>query len=265
MLCLQGERESWPVFYKHLYKTSNNAYGSTLGSQNPFDCSLPPVFPPFGPLNPSFPHSVGGACFTLNDPGTHGANFPRETGPSICEKDKAVAVLNQHDSKADPRWKTDVRYEEGVILLSPCSGLACCEDFLRSLHGEVRPQQPLNSPVASCPIVTSIHNKDADSLENSVYLWGLSPALGQSDTSQQHGRQCSYCAWEAEHPAGGCPHMRPIPAHMCRSSSSQPPANAQGQSLTEYRASYSSEWDQPKIQQVYHHLPPCHRSPHPSL
>ncbi|XP_075307433.1 uncharacterized protein LOC142369081 isoform X1 [Odontesthes bonariensis] len=245
----QADRETWPVFFQHFYKTTNNVYGSTVGSQPPSGCLSPAFLPPFGVLTPSFSMAVGGAGSTLKDARMQGANFPRETGLSFGEEDEAV-VLKQLQSKVDSHWKTD--YVEGLILLSPYGGPTCCEDLLRSLPGEVRPPHQLNPPVASCPVFTSIHNKDADNFKNSTYLWGLSPAVGPPSNTclQPTSSRCSYCAWETEHPVGGRFETQTIPCHICRSSI-QPLARAQvpdnctepskKSQLTEYQARYAAE------------------------
>ncbi|XP_069015343.1 uncharacterized protein [Embiotoca jacksoni] len=76
----QSNAETWPVFYKHLYRTTNSIYGAGVGAQEPgFSCAtgLPPV------------------------------------------TDKAANVWKQHEAKDEAQGKPDILYQEGVILLSP--------------------------------------------------------------------------------------------------------------------------------------------------
>ncbi|XP_070786337.1 uncharacterized protein [Enoplosus armatus] len=250
---------------------------SFMSPPQPPSCSLfPDLLPPFGGLPPSVSEASA-----LTEARTQEAGVARETGPALGEEEKGqlcyvfggkANVLEQQEEKDEPQQKIDVLYEEGVIVLSSHVGPACCEDFLRSVCRETGLQHLLHRPVASSAIITV---KDAENWGSGSYLRGLRPALGLRNSSflQTTSRQCSCCAWETEYLNGCCFMMQTFPPGIPRGRTLplarvQPSTESSSKPLlTEYQASYTAEWAQPKIQQsdFYHLHPPRHQIIDPIL
>nr|XP_046237460.1 uncharacterized protein LOC124054950 isoform X2 [Scatophagus argus] len=237
---------------QYFYMTANSISGLGGCSQPP-SCSLFPAFLP--PVS----EAAGVAGSTLTGATTHEVGVAGETGFGE-EEEKTAIVLEQQDAKDEPQEKMDVLYEEGVIVLSSHVDLACCEDFLRTACREVG---QLHLPMTSSLVIP---DKDAESWDNSVYPRGLGPAiLLKNNTSLQPPcRQHSCCAQETEcpnschlktpaFPRGSTQSLACVQPTVCRTEPSRKPW------LTEYQASYTAAWAQPKIQQSdLHHCPLPH-------
>ncbi|XP_032355059.1 uncharacterized protein LOC116669368 isoform X1 [Etheostoma spectabile] len=275
----QTRRETWPVFNQCFYKTTNSIYGSSSCSQPPSCSFFPASLPSFG--IPA--HSVSNASSwivgsSLLDSRTQDVGVARETGFLLDEEEKGqlhysfggkANVLEQQEAKDEPQKKTDVLYEEGVIVLSSRGGPACSEDCIRSLCREAGLQHLLHLPVASSPIITI---KDTENW-NIGCLTGLGSAIGLNKSTflQPTTGQCSCSTWEAECPnccckmqSFSCSSTLPL-AHV------QPtlyyPQPSRRLPLTEYQSSYTAEWAQPKIQQrdIHHRDPPRQQILYPSF
>ncbi|XP_047462493.1 uncharacterized protein LOC125020899 [Mugil cephalus] len=225
----QNNHETWPVFFHHFYNTTNGTYGSALGAQ-PLSCSL-----------------SGGFGSTATEARTQEPRVARETGISLNKEDKA----NAWKAKNEPQWKTNVLYQEGVVMVAT----PCCEDFIRNLCRETGLRGPVNLPVASRPVAT---NKD-ENWETGAFLWGLSPAIGLNGSSFLHPSpwQCSCCAWGPQQSGVCCFETQNVPAQVS-ASGAEPAGRAQPHGshtesgrmpLTEYQASYGAEWAKPKVEQ----------------
>ncbi|XP_056225833.1 uncharacterized protein LOC130164868 isoform X2 [Seriola aureovittata] len=255
----QLKRETWPIFYHYFYKTTNSTYGSTAQPPSYHLFHAPPST--IGILTPSVSVATGVVGSTLTEGRTQDARVARETGHSLgVEKNGQLHC---------------VCGGKGAIVVSSHVAPACCEDFLKSVCREAGLQHLLHFPVASSPIVT---NKDAENWENGAYMRGLRPAVGLRNSSglEPTSRQCSCFAGETERPKSCCFEMQTLPAHIPLGSTRplahiQPTVSCTEPNkeplLTEYQASYSAEWPQPKIQlRDYNHRHlPCHWNPHSSL
>ncbi|CAK6967930.1 uncharacterized protein LOC121889395 [Scomber scombrus] len=261
----QTKRETWPVFYRYIYKTTNNTYGSF--SQPP-TCSLNLASsPPFGIVSP--------VSEVTGDVGCGLREARRETGPLLVEKGKGhlhcvfggnANVLEQREATDESQQKkVDILYEEGVIVLSSHVIPACCEDFLGCVR-DSRLQQLLNHPVPSSPFVKEVENWET----------GMRQAVGQIENSflQPTCGQCTCYTWKTEGADRCCFEMQTEPPHIPQSSTLlvQPTFNRSETSrrtplLTEYQASYSAGWAQPPIQQsdFHHRQNPQQCRFHPSL
>ncbi|XP_050931546.1 uncharacterized protein LOC127143257 [Lates calcarifer] len=275
----QTKRETWPVFYRCFYRTTNSTYGSTSCAQPPSSYLFPASPSPFGILAPSVSEAnefVDSRVPDVRVAREMGHLFGvGEKGQLHCVCGGKANVLEQQEARDDPQQRIDVLYEEGMIVLTSHVGPACSQDFLRSVCREAGLQHLLNLPVASSPIIT---NTDDEYWENSAYLRGLRPAVGLKNNTfpQPTSRQCSCCAGEAERPKNCCVEMQTFPPHIPQGST-LPLAHVQPTFyctepsrkplLTEYQASYAAEWPQPKIQLTDFHLRqlPCHWNPRPSL
>lgn len=246
----QASSETWPVCFQHFYKTTNSIYGSPVRSQSPFSSLLPALLPSFGITTPSFP---------MVDAGSQDTRVARKKTLTFDLEDEANRFKEQ-ELKQEAQWRPDIQYEEGVIVLSPCVGLTCCDDYLKSLYRDVR---PLQLPPTSSSFITMHYNKDAGSRVNSAPLWDLSPTV--SSVLQLPSRRCSQCGREAEHPACCCSALKIDPPHICQSTGQpltclQPSGNTK-LPLTEYQANFSAEWANPTTQQINHRTRPCHLQP----
>ncbi|KAK5608422.1 hypothetical protein CRENBAI_025928 [Crenichthys baileyi] len=245
---LQSEHETLPVLFQHLYTTTNTSSGSAVGSQPPSGSLFPAFLPSFGSLTPSFSEELRDAGYgdeevalqelgagTLLSFGFKGED-PRQ---NVCGQ--RANPLKQH--KDEPKWKTDVHYEEGVVLLSPYRGPIGYEEFLQLLHKETRPPHLLTLPMASSPFIRLSHNTDSRTRENRLSIQSPAVKLQNSPFLQLSSRQCRYCGWKSEHPLSCCcPHIcqssfKPL-AHGQRSSAWTEPSRMQP--LTEYQANYSA-------------------------
>ncbi|KAI3376541.1 hypothetical protein L3Q82_016991 [Scortum barcoo] len=281
----QAEHETWPIFHKYFYKTTNSVYGSSGCPQIPPSPLFPVSFSPFDILFPPiYEASVRVADSTPTEASTQEVGVARETGPLLGREEEGqlryvfggnANVWEQQEAKDELQQKTNVLYEEGVIVLSShLVGPACCQDFLKSVCREAGLLHPLHLPVAPSPIITI---KDGEIWDNSAYMGGFRSAIGlKSDTLLQPiSSQYSCCAW-ARYPNSWCFKMQTLPpgvprgsaeplalmqSAVCRREPSRKPL------LTEYQARYTAEWPQPKIQQsdLHHRHPPHLQILYPSL
>ncbi|XP_037615591.1 uncharacterized protein LOC119482221 isoform X1 [Sebastes umbrosus] len=239
----QTHRKSWPM-HQYFRETTNGTYGGW--SQPPPFSIFPRSWRPFGILVPSMCEASGVVGPSLTEARTQEVGATTETGPVLCKEanrqlhyvvgGKANA-LEQQGAKDEPQQKIDVLYEEGVIELSSHVGPACCEDF----HAPVSREPLLHLPVA----------KDAESWDNSAYLRGLEPGIGVKNSTflQPTPRQCSWCPKCGLRRCVTPPlnHAQPTlnypqPTLNCTQPSRKP-------QLTEYQASYCTEWAWPTRQQ----------------
>ncbi|MED6294616.1 hypothetical protein CHARACLAT_022937 [Characodon lateralis] len=256
---LQSEREMLPVLYHHFYTTTTTPNGSAVGSQPPSGSFFPAFLPSFGCLTPSFSEELrdagnGGEEVALQELGggtlvsfDFKGKDPRQ---NICGQ--RAYPSKQH--KDEPKWKTDVHYEEGVVRLSPYRGPIGYDEFLQLLLRETRPPPLLALPMASSPFIRQSHNTESKTRENRLSI--QSPAVQNSPFLQRSSRQCSYCGWKS---FSCCCGTQSVPRQICQSSF-KPLAHGQRSSawtepsrkqpLTEYQASYSAQWAQPKIYQI---------------
>ncbi|XP_024864290.1 uncharacterized protein LOC112450935 isoform X2 [Kryptolebias marmoratus] len=183
----QAERETWPMLVQHFYRTVNSSNGSGAGPQHPSGTAFPAFLPSLGTLTPSFSEAAGGVGFTLKEAAAaQEARAAMETRLSF-DASSAGNVLKQLESK------DGVQYQEGVILLAPCTGAISCEHFLRVLAGEAGPQSLLGLPVALSPFVAPSQNRD--DVESWQSCWsGWSPVVDL---------QLSRCGRKPERPGGG--------------------------------------------------------------
>ncbi|XP_024864292.1 uncharacterized protein LOC112450935 isoform X3 [Kryptolebias marmoratus] len=111
----QAERETWPMLVQHFYRTVNSSNGSGAGPQHPSGTAFPAFLPSLGTLTPSFSEAAGGVGFTLKEAAAaQEARAAMETRLSF-DASSAGNVLKQLESK------DGVQYQEGVILLAPCT------------------------------------------------------------------------------------------------------------------------------------------------
>ncbi|XP_038586619.1 uncharacterized protein LOC119911776 isoform X1 [Micropterus salmoides] len=262
-------------FHDYFYKTTNSNYGSG-GCSQPLPCSLfPASLPPFGILARSVSEASGVVGSALTEARTQEVGVARDTGPVLGKEERGqlryvcgrkANELEQQEAKDEALQKTDVLYEEGVIVLSSHVSAACCEDLLGYVCREAGLQHLLHLPVASSPIITI---EEAEKWDNSTCLRGLRHAVGLNSSPflQPTSRQCSCYALETECPNSCYFKMQTFPPATPRGStiplahvqptvySTEPRRTPQ---LTEYQARYTVEWAQPKIQQTdFHHDRPA--------
>ncbi|KAL6118742.1 uncharacterized protein ACO6RY_03470 [Pungitius sinensis] len=277
----QSRCETWPAFQQYFYKTSNSIYGSTSCPQPPTSSRFfPGSLRPLG-VYPSVSAFVGSPP---TGAGTREIGVEREVRPLPGEGKKGQlhyvcggdANMSEQQEAQDVLWrKSNVLYEEGVMLLSSHIGPACCKDFLRSVCREAGLQRLLDLPVASIPITTT---KNAGNWVTEAHLRGMQTANGMRDrTFLQHtSRQYSCCACETENPRCCCFEMNTSPPCVCRSSipplgHAQPTFRSTEPSgmlpLTEYQARYFAGWAQLQMQRrdIHHHQVPRHQIRYPHL
>ncbi|XP_021172160.2 uncharacterized protein LOC105926269 isoform X2 [Fundulus heteroclitus] len=256
------QSKTLPVLLQHLCITRIDNNGSAVGSQPPSGCPLPALSTSGGSLPLSFSGEVmnadsqdGEVALQVPGAGT-GLSFGL-TGEglwqnvcdhTVCFLLPAANLLGQQ--KVEPNRNDDVRYEEGMILLTSYKGPIGCEELLQLLQKEPRAPHLLPLPLASTPFIRLSQNTDAGTGEKCLSLPGRAGTLQSSAFLQPSLTLCSY-GWKSELALScycGSQSGTPRGCHKCfRPQAAAAQAGGKPPPLTEYQASYAAQWAGPKI------------------